>query len=874
MTAPDMQQIWPEWEIEKQIGRGTYGVVYQAVRRGNELTSRAAIKVISIPQDPCELDSLRSDGLDLQASRAYLKRIVEEFVSEIRLMETFKGIQNIVSIEDYKVIEKKDVLGWDIYIRMELLTPFSVYICDRKLTEQDIIRLGCDICKALEICARRNIIHRDIKPENIFVNSFGSFKLGDFGTARNMENLTGGLSQKGTFNYMAPEVVTGTSYDARVDVYSLGLVLYRLLNNNRLPFLSEKQLLSPSERRTAFDRRIRGEALPEPCEASPALAQVILKACAYRPEDRYANAAEMRQALEAVEAGDRNVPVRQLDPQEDPAAQALPEADNSSDRRHKPPKQKKKSKARRWLLFWSIVGVAVVALLLAGIFLFHGRNRPVSMEIWSLPVKREYDLGETLDPSGLQALVTYEDNTWEILDDGLHCTPRVLEKAGKQEVTVGYYGLTDTFDVEVRSNPSAFRVVSEPYKTLYQPGEELITDGLVLELIFDDGTVRRVKSEYTCSPTIFQEVGTTYVTVTYKEFSAEFPVSVQELVGIQVLSPPEKTEYQVGERLETKGLVVEAVYTNGKILPIDDYTCTPFAFGRTSIQSVEVKYKGFTDSFPVSVYRPSGITILTPPDKTEYVVGEKLDVQGLTFEISYTNGDTKVFDSSDETFYCRVLNDDYFTQDSLITPGTKTVYVNYKGFEATFYITVKAASGGKDQDSGADVADTADAADTAASSQTQQSEATAQQTDFSFENVEVSLTGWYKSDTLEGCNQKGEPVWWCLVVKFDFPEKQRNRVSSYVTCSWDHVVNGGPRWEQEATWQNAKEGMTYAERTSYVGSPDAFAYMVMLPDNPDIAGTQSVTIQIGDVEKTISFNLAYLGDYDTGLGWAIDSLQY
>lgn len=852
MTMPSLQKIWPEWEIEKQIGQGTYGVVYQAVRQENDLTSRAAVKVISIPQDPRELDALRSDGLDLQSSRAYLKRIVDEFVSEIRLMETFKGIQNIVSIEDYKVVEKQDALGWDIYIRMELLTPFNVYVCDRTLSESDIIRLGRDICTALEICGRRNIIHRDIKPENIFVNSFGSFKLGDFGTARNMESLTGGLSQRGTFNYMAPEVVTGASYDATVDVYSLGLVLYRLLNNNRLPFLSEKQLLSPSERRIALDRRIQGEALPAPREASTTLAQVILKACAFRPQDRYASAGEMRRALEAVEVEGQSASAPAV--QEAPAVREPSAAEESSARQNNP---KKEGKVRR-LILWSIAAGTTLGLLLAGLFFLLRRNPPVSMEIWSSPVKREYRWGETLDTSGLQALITYEDGTWKILDKGLRCSPDVLKTTGTQEITVGYRGLTETFCVDVIPHPSALRIASEPNKTLYRPGEELETDGLVLELIYDDGTVRNVTSKYTCYPSSFSELGTTQVTVLYQDFRAVFSVSVQELVGIQIASPPEKTEYEVGQKLQTKGLVVEGVFEGGATAPIDGYTCIPSAFGRTSLQSVDVKYEDFTASFPVSVYKPSGITILTPPDKTKYQAGETLNTQGLTFEITYTNGDRKVFDSRNETYYCEVLDGNRFTQDRLASSGEKTVYVDYKGLRDSFIVTVTGS---------------ADAV-AAAAPQAQPTEASAPQTDISFENMDVRLTGWGSDVTLDGYNQKGEPVWWCLNIKFAFPEQLRNRVSAYVTCSWDHIVNGSPEWERTATWQDAKEGMTYVERASYAGSSDTFAYMVFLPDDPDIAGPQSVTVKIGDVEKTISFTLTYLGDYDTGLGWAIDDVSF
>lgn len=289
-------------------------MVYKAVRRDHGVESRAAIKVISIPSDPSEIDSLRAEGLDINASKTYLQSIVNDFVSEIQLMESLKGVQNIVSVEDYNVVEKTAELGWEIYIRMELLTPFNAYICDKKLTEEEVIKLGCDICTALEICAKRNIIHRDIKPENIFINDFGHFKLGDFGIARKMENLTAGLSQKGSPNYMAPEVAHSSEYDARVDTYSLGIVLYRLLNGNRLPFLdTEKQVLSPNERGNALNRRMRGEALPAPCDASPAMADLILRACAYDPDMRFASATEMKQALLSVANGTYQIPANDLD---------------------------------------------------------------------------------------------------------------------------------------------------------------------------------------------------------------------------------------------------------------------------------------------------------------------------------------------------------------------------------------------------------------------------------------------------------------------------------------------------------------------------------------------------------------------------------
>ncbi len=304
MSKESLARVWPEWEIEKVLGQGSFGVVYQAVRRDSNVESRAAIKIISIPANKSEIESLRAEGLDDQGTKTYFKGVVDDFVSEIQLMETLKGIQNIVSVEDYKVVEKQGEIGWEIFIRMELLTPFNVYLDGKKMSEKEVAKLGADICAALEICDKRKIIHRDIKPENIFINDFGHFKLGDFGIARKLENVTGGLSQKGTYFYMAPDVANGTNYDARADLYSLGIVLYRLLNGNMMPFIeNEKQLLDPNMRKQAVDRRLRGETLPAPSDASSKMAALILKACAFNPKNRFANATEMKNALLGIISG-------------------------------------------------------------------------------------------------------------------------------------------------------------------------------------------------------------------------------------------------------------------------------------------------------------------------------------------------------------------------------------------------------------------------------------------------------------------------------------------------------------------------------------------------------------------------------------------
>lgn len=303
MAKELLKTIWPEWTLGERIGAGSYGEVYEAIRSDYNVEGHAAIKIISIPNSEAEVDSLRADGMDLEASKTYLQNVVTDFVNEIQLMVSLEGSPNIVDVKDYRVVEKTEGIGWYIFIRMELLTSFGEYISDKKLSEADVIKLGCDICTALEICEKQNIIHRDIKPGNILVHKNGTFKLGDFGIARKLVNVSGGLSQKGTRNYMAPEVATSTKYDKRVDIYSLGLVLYRLLNEDRMPFLESKQLRSPLELERAIERRIQGEAIPIPIKASPEMADLILRACAFDPDKRFSSATEMKQALMDVANG-------------------------------------------------------------------------------------------------------------------------------------------------------------------------------------------------------------------------------------------------------------------------------------------------------------------------------------------------------------------------------------------------------------------------------------------------------------------------------------------------------------------------------------------------------------------------------------------
>lgn len=296
-----LARAWPEWSLGPVLGRGGYGVVYKISRKTPEESETSALKIIAVPQDDYAWDSLKLEGFSDEESRDYYRNLTERFAEEVRLMQSLQDTRHVVRIRDSAILPKEDGKGYYLLIRMELLKPLTACLSEKKLSETEVLRLGRDICQALEVCREKNILHRDIKPENIFIDENGDYKLGDFGVARQLEELSTTLSRRGTTWYMAPEAAAGAPYDHRADLYALGLLLYRLLNGNRLPFLPDKQLFSSKDREEALKRRLTGEEFPPAAEASEAVNSVLRKACAFRKEDRYTSAAEFEEALAAAE---------------------------------------------------------------------------------------------------------------------------------------------------------------------------------------------------------------------------------------------------------------------------------------------------------------------------------------------------------------------------------------------------------------------------------------------------------------------------------------------------------------------------------------------------------------------------------------------
>ena len=293
--------LLPGWETKRLLGEGSYGCVYEIERSAFQYTEKAALKVISIPHWMSEINAYRMEGYDDAAIRRIFRERLAEVSREYTLMAEMKDCPYIVRCEDFREMPHADGIGVDALIRMELLTPLTEYL-PPELPEETAWKLFADLSRALCECEKRHVLHRDIKPQNVFVSQNGTFKLGDFGIAKAAEGTMGG-TRAGTYKFMAPEVFMNKPYGARADIYSLGLMMYWLLNERREPFLPPDRVPSAEEEEAARQRRFSGEPLPPPKNGSAALKRIVCRACEADPERRFPDADALLQALERKDCG-------------------------------------------------------------------------------------------------------------------------------------------------------------------------------------------------------------------------------------------------------------------------------------------------------------------------------------------------------------------------------------------------------------------------------------------------------------------------------------------------------------------------------------------------------------------------------------------
>ena len=424
------EPLFGSWHITKKIGSGADGSVFEIQRTDAfGITEQSALKAVTIPAGgEEEIKEVLFSGVPENELKAYYEKIIEGVANEFRCMTSLKGNSHIVSYEDHQIIPHDGDIGWDILMRVELLTPLLDYYQDRQMDETDILKMGRDLCMGLESCRQFGIVHRDIKPANIFIAPSGDYKLGDFGIAKIVESTQSFHSRKGTYTYMAPEVYRGEAYGETVDLYSLGMVLYQCLNDGRSPFLpAAPATFSRDDVEEAFAKRIACNEVPPPAHGSEDLKRIVQKACAFDPADRYPSAKAMRLELEKL--------MRQEDAEVEPEAKSET-AGAQPDR--------KTRRLKRWIL-------AAAAVLLCGSALAWAMIPHEIESIEGIDDQTEIYIGDTLQPEYhiLPERFADEPIAFEVTDAGDAGEGDVIGVSGTGAITaqnLGKAAMTMTAD--------------------------------------------------------------------------------------------------------------------------------------------------------------------------------------------------------------------------------------------------------------------------------------------------------------------------------------------------------------------------------------------------------------------------------------------
>lgn len=310
--------VWPGWTTVRLLGRGSSGRVYEITKDVQTALRHAAMKVISLPQSPDAIDALHRQGHSDQSIAALMQKQRDDILARYAAAQQLSDCPLILCHNDTLSIPHADGLGWDILVKMELLQPLTKAL-PLQIPEQTAETVARDLCAALDYSHSKGIPHGKICPQDIFVTAEGRFRLGGFGAP--------GVP---TLGYMAPEVHGNQPCGIRSDIYALGLVLYWMLNQRRLPFLPlpPAQLGSEIEKQ-AHARRFAGQPVPPPASGSAGLKAIVLKALAFDPAQRYQTPAEMLADL-----------IRLSEPQPAPVDKKAKK--QKKEKQPKPKKEKKK----------------------------------------------------------------------------------------------------------------------------------------------------------------------------------------------------------------------------------------------------------------------------------------------------------------------------------------------------------------------------------------------------------------------------------------------------------------------------------------------------------------------------------------------------
>ena len=289
MISPLLDHMQVEKESAGHNGSTCYTL------RQKTTGERFILKRISVPASDSQVRALILSGAyaDESAVHAYYGRVAENIRAELEQGKKLAASGCYAGALGYQVEPKESGVGYDVYILYPLYISLSDYLTMSAITNLRAINLALDLCDAIAACREAGYLFGNIKPENIYLMPTGRFLLGDLGLVPLEDMKYACLPEDYIGVYSAPELSDITaSPNATIDLYSLGMVLYRIYNGNHGPFEDEN-----TGEGMADKLRMTGKPLPTPIYADYELAGIILKACAFKQEDRYQTPQEFKQAI-------------------------------------------------------------------------------------------------------------------------------------------------------------------------------------------------------------------------------------------------------------------------------------------------------------------------------------------------------------------------------------------------------------------------------------------------------------------------------------------------------------------------------------------------------------------------------------------------
>lgn len=423
MNEQDIKKILPEWTLSYIISEKRGEKLYQAEKQSGDTTKYSTIRAINIPADKEELEEMRAEFPQEDELKKHIEEKMKRKKAELQLLRSLCAKPGIVSMRESYDISNNDETSYLIVARYDYIETLDSYIRSNGLTIGAAIRMGIDVCKGLENIRKLEKVHGNVRPENIYVNDNGRFKLGGFDIDLIENRKTIADDDYSFLRYAAPEMCSGGRKIFASDVYSLGLVLYRILNGGKLPFENEYS------QEKAVKMRLSGEPIPRPAYNAGKLTDVVMKACSYDPKDRYVTGYYMRKALEeafeelqqavienkADLIAENSSPMMTFSDNKKPDSNAEKFDEKTFDEMAEKKRLEKKDGRKSTIL--ALCAMFAILILCAGAYLAVGR----SIESYGIHIESDFNYvydGEKKEPKvtlkglteGKQYIVSYSNN--------------------------------------------------------------------------------------------------------------------------------------------------------------------------------------------------------------------------------------------------------------------------------------------------------------------------------------------------------------------------------------------------------------------------------------------------------------------------------